>query len=276
MDWIRNLNRALNYIENRLEEDIMPDDVAKVANSSKFHFLRVFNILTDKTLGEYIRERRISVATKDILSGKFKVIDVAYKYRYETPESFSKAFKRYHGVTPSQAIKSGTDLNSSPPLYFSIQVKGEEQVKYTIEKKSSFKVAGPSIDVTSKNGENYAVIPEFWQKTMVTDDYKKLTEQSGDLGTMGICYNFDPSTENFSYMIGIEGEKVNGVDFKTTEIPDLTWAIFEGKGELPGAIQDLWKKIFNEWFPATKYEHDSGPEIEIYKKDSFEIWIPIK
>jgi len=283
VDWIKNLNSALKYIERNLEVEIDHTEVAKIANSSKFHFLRVFNILTEKTLGEYIRERRMSLATKEIMSSDQKIIDIAYRYRYETPESFSKAFKRFHGVTPSQAKKSSMILKAAPPLYFSISVKGDNPVDYKVEKKGAFKVVGPSIDVTSKDGENFIKIPQFWQNLIKSGKVEMLGKKAGPLGVMGVCYNYDMTTEEFSYMAGIEGDSFDGMETKVYEVPELTWAVFSGEGPLPDSMQIMWKKIYQEWFPATNYEHDEGPELEIYtscnpetNENSYEIWIPVK
>lgn len=283
MDWIKNLNRALKYIEENIKEEIDYSGVAEAANSSKFHFLRVFSILTEKTLGEYIRERRLSLATKDILLGEESIINISLKYRYDNPGAFSKAFKRFHGVTPSQAQKSGKILKATPPLQFLITVKGEDQLDYRIEKKESFKVVGKSTPVTTKNGENLKVIPKFWQKLTEDGTVSGLFPKAGDLGIMGICYDFYKNEENFSYMVAIEGDSREELTPDFLEIPELTWAIFSGDGELPGSIQKLWKQIFNEWFPATDYIHAKGPEIEVYLGDKensgsqkFEVWIPVE
>lgn len=283
MDWIKNLNRALEHVENNILEDINHEEVANEAFSSKFHFLRVFSILTGKTLGEYIRERRLTLAAKEIIHGDKKVIDIAIKYGYDDPGAFTKAFKRFHGVTPTAATKSNNNLKATPPLKFIITVKGEEQMDYRIEKKEAFNVIGSSIDTTSRNGENYKAIPEFWQESGKNGLIKEVIPKIGSLGLLGICYNFNMDTEVFKYMIAVEGDRTSGKLEDKLTIPKHTWAIFPGKGKMPDSIQVLWKKIFNEWFPATNYEHATGPELEIYKSDAdengeeeFEIWVPVE
>lgn len=281
MDWIKKMNSVLTYIEENLEYELDSAEAAKLVNSSKFHFLRIFSILTGKTFGEYIRERRMSVATKEIMTGRSKIIDIAFKYRYDSPEAFSKAFKRFHNVSPSHVREAGIVLNAAPPLYFSITVQGEEQVKYIIEKKEVFKTAGKVITTTAKDGENYKVIPEFWKKVEESGEIETIGNQSDALGILGICYNFNNEKDEFSYMIGIKGSEVKGIDFSVCEVPAFTWAIFPGKGRMPDDMQSLWKRIFSEWFPATHYELEDGPQIEVYLSNTgdieeFEIWVPVK
>lgn len=279
MDWIGNLNRALEYIEENLTNDIDQSKVADIAFSSKYHFLRVFNMLTNRTLGEYIRERRLSMATKELMIDNKKVIDVSLKYRYESPEAFSRAFKKFHGVSPSK-VNESNDLLAAPPLYFSINVKGDKKVEYRIEKKKGFKVTGPSIDVVSEQSIIHKKVPGLWQKCFKDGTFEKLQKNAGDLCVMGISYNRSINDDLFSYMVGIEKNN-DDLGFSEYSIPELTWAIFPGFGEMPKAIQDLRERIYSEWFPGTNYIQVEGPDIEIYKDHesdtmNFEIWIPVK
>ncbi len=103
MGRVEALQKAINYIEDHLLEDISIEDIAKQANSSAFHFQRTFTILTDVTVGEYLRRRRLTLAAKELMNTNDKIIDLALKYGYDTPEAFSKAFRRQHGITPSDA-----------------------------------------------------------------------------------------------------------------------------------------------------------------------------
>lgn len=283
MNWIANMNNALVYIEENIYKDISPDDIAKTAYSSKFNFLRSFYMLTGMTLGEYVRQRRLSLAAKDIVSGDMRIIDIAYKYGYETPEAFSKAFKKLHNISPSEARKEGINLKAIPPISFQITVKGEKRMDYRIIKKEGFKIVGVSKKFTTKNGENLKMIPKFWCEVCGNGIFDKIEKSSKDLSTLGVCYHFCNDQEEFRYMIGIEGEKIEGLEnFETINVPSLTWAVFESIGPTPDAIQKVWKGIFSEWFPATKYEHADGPEIEVYPEGNpdaedykCEVWIPV-
>ncbi len=268
-------------MEEHILEDFDYELIAKQAHSSKFHFLRVFTMLTEKTLGEYIRERRLSLAAQEIMAEEKKIIDIALKYGYESGSAFTKAFKRFHGQTPIQAQTSQSILKATPPLKLIIQVKGEERMDYRIEKKEAFTAIGVSLDVTSKDGANLRIIPEFWKKKEDDGTIASITPQTTSQGLLGICYDFDMPQEKFKYLIGVEGETPSDKMDTVLAIEAKTWAIFPGQGPMPDSIQSVWKKIFSEWFPATNYEHDEGPEIEAYYKmdepdEYFEVWIPVK
>lgn len=283
MNWIENMNNALDYIEENIENDITSDDIAKIAYSSKFHFLRLFNMLTGMTLGDYIRQRRLSLAAKDIMSSNMKIVDISYKYGYETPEAFSKAFKKLHGISPSKARKKGESLKAIPPISFQISVKGEKRMDYKIIEKKEFKITGISRRVTSKNDENFKIIPKFWDEICSNGTLKELNKSASDLGTLGVCYAYNKEQEEFSYMIGVEGDNIQGLDeYEVLNVQDCTWAVFESIGPLPHAIQKVTNNIFSEWFPATKYEHADAPELEVYLPGNpnaedykCEVWIPV-
>ncbi|HMM32087.1 MAG TPA: AraC family transcriptional regulator, partial [Clostridia bacterium] len=103
MNWIGCLSKAVRYIEEHLTDDISIDEVAMKAYASSSHFQLVFHVVMGMTIGEYIRYRRLSLAALDLLQPNSRIIDVAMRYRYDTQESFSKAFMRFHGVPPSKA-----------------------------------------------------------------------------------------------------------------------------------------------------------------------------
>lgn len=283
MNWMENMNNALEFIEDNILNDITSNDIAKAAYSSKFHFLRIFYMLTGMTLGDYIRQRRLSLAAKDIMLSNTKILDIAYKYGYETPEAFTKAFKKLHKISPSEARKKGKNLKAIPPISFEIKVKGEEKMDYKIIKKEGFKISGVSKRVTTKNGENFKIIPKFWGEVYKNGIMEKLHKNASQLGILGVCYDCDNEQEEFSYMIAIEGETIEGLDnCDVTNIPECTWAVFESTGPMPEAIQKVWHRIFSEWFPATKYEHADAPELEVYLPGNpnaedykCEVWIPI-
>ncbi|MGN0567704.1 MAG: helix-turn-helix domain-containing protein, partial [Acutalibacteraceae bacterium] len=107
MNWIQGIQRAIDYVEANIVEEIDFEEVAKQAYASSFHFQRVFGILCGFSLGDYIRMRRLSLAGEELSKGNAKIIDIAMKYGYDTPESFSRAFTRFHGIAPSEAKHGG-------------------------------------------------------------------------------------------------------------------------------------------------------------------------
>jgi AraC family transcriptional regulator len=277
LEWIKSLNKAIAYMEDNITENITCEDVAENIYLSSFHFQRTFNLLTGFTVGEYIRNRRLSLAGHELLTSNVKVIDIALKYGYETPESFSKAFSRFHGVTPNEAKKTGTILKSFNRLTLKIILEGGNSMDYRIEKKDAFQVVAKTKyfnEVTSQTE-----IPKFWS------EYYSAGLDDVVCGMMGICVQAKENAKEWKYGIGCERKFVKEIPdgFEILEIPAHTWAIFTCIGAMPNAIQDLWKRVYGEWLPASNYELISDYDIEFYtegdsRSDDYvsEIWIPVK
>lgn len=280
MDWIQNINRALEFIEQNLNSNLTSEKIASVACSSEFHFMRAFSMLTGRSIGEYIKERRLTKAGRDIITTNKKIIDVALSYGYETPESFSKAFKRFHGIVPSKARKEGKTLKVAPPLQLQVTLKGDEPMHYKIEKKESFKITGiyKEISLTKAPQELPEFMKELWDNNSITE----LDKVSGPLGIMGVSYAHQHNEDKYKYLVGVEyNSKNKNMYNEIINIPSSNWSIFTGEGKFPEAITIAWKRIFEEWFPATGYEHAGIPEIEFScptknpGEIKWEIWIPI-
>ena len=285
MDWIRSMQNAINYIEDNLLEEIDYDEVAKSAHSSTYHFQKLFHMMTGFTLGEYIRNRRLTLAAQELSLSDMKITDIAFKYGYSTSEAFTKAFYRMHKITPSAAKEEGASLKSFSPLSIQITLKGDKAMNYKIEEKEAFKMFGKDFKTTVIEGKCYKEIPEFWEQCTLDGTIEKIVKLSGkthnSLIDAGILFNHNPSDGTMNYMIGCEmGDVEIKEEFKLLEIPSLTWAIFEVNGNLDSDIHDTWKRIASEWFPTSNYEHADAPEMERYfgnEEEGYrcEIWIPV-
>jgi AraC family transcriptional regulator len=277
MDWVESLNRALDYIEDNLCGDITCGDVASHVFISSSHLQRAFVLLTGLTIGEYIRNRRLTLAGQELAGGGTKVVDVALKYGYDTPESFSKAFSRFHGVSPGQARKDGASLRSYNRLAIKIIMEGGTFMDYRIEKKEAFN----AIVKARMFGENSdKEIPAFWDEYFAQGLHKQIA------GAMGVCGEVMEGGK-FMYGIGCPEEWLKGENypegFESWAIPAATWAIFKCVGPMPDSIQDMWKRIYSEWLPQSKYEIVPGHYFEYYTEGDTasadyisEIWIPIR
>jgi len=285
MDGLQRMLDSIEYIESHLDDELVIDEVAAAACMSKFHFQRMFNMLTGYTVSEYIRNRRITVAAQELVNGGGKVIDVAVKYGYESPEAFTKAFRRIHGIRPSDAKKNSQSLKAYPRLSFQIQLKGDVEMDYKIVEKDAFNVVGKSICTTTIGGQNTRDIAAFWEEVNRNGFAGELAKNCGPLGLIGICLEFDKQQEHLTYLIGAE-KNTDQVpdDWEERVIPAAAWAVFPVHGAMPDAMPKVWDRIFSEWFPSTGYEHSGGPEMEVYLSDAdpssddyySEIWIPIK
>ena len=160
MDWIQHLNKAIDYIEENLDGTISNQKIAKIAGCSVYNFQRVFSYITDKSLSEYIRSRRLTLAAFDILNTSDRIIDIGVKYGYESQDSFTRAFKSFHGILPSKVRNETVRLKSCPKLSVQITMRGEHQMSYQIEKWPAFKVTG--IRRRIKTDQAFGQIPQMW------------------------------------------------------------------------------------------------------------------
>jgi AraC family transcriptional regulator len=293
MDWQDRINAAIACMEDSLEEEMDWEDAARAANCSLFHFFRVFEVVAGMGAAEYLRRRRLSVAALELAAGKGRIIDLALRYGYESPEAFCKAFKRAFGITPSSARKADATLSIFTRMRVSLVLKGATDMKYRIEELPEFKATGLVIESTSKDGANNREIPAFWKKCDEEGLVAALADKSGKLGMLGICLPMEKDGETFEYMIGIEAPAdAAGLPKACREltIPAGVYGVFESRGPMPDAIQKTWQQAFSEWFPASGYEHAGTPDFEVYPNFPppdprgdpaspqcySEVWIPLR
>ncbi|KQU15054.1 AraC family transcriptional regulator [Bacillus sp. Leaf13] len=287
MGWVESIQKAINYMEEHLLDDLTIESISRQANASAFHFQRTFTILTDISVGEYVRRRRLTLAAQEISRTNCKIIDLAYKYGYDTPEAFSKAFRRQHGVSPSEARKYIGKLTFYERLVIQVILKGEIPMKYNIIERDSFQLIGIKQEFSLVNGENLIGIPKLWDKVNSdgTDDQLGKLNNGQIKGLLGVCADkrILEQNETMDYWIATEYDGQVPEGYSSLTIPASKWVIFEVHGPMPDAIQEVWKRIFSEWFPTSGYEHAGTPEMEVYTDDDAsnpdyysEIWIPVK
>lgn len=274
--WNEGITNAIAYIEENLTEDININEISDKAYVSSFYFQKIFNVLCGFTVGEYIRNRRLTLAAQELCSTNIKVIDVAMKYGYDSPDSFARAFVKFHGISPSIAREKGSKLNSFAPLKIKLTLEGGNMLEYKIVEKMQFTVMGRARKFNNKT--SYSEIPKFWQEHMESGENKVVC------GMYGIC--IDSDGENFDYVIADNYIPWNEIPegYETKVIPAGTWAIFSCRGSLPKALQDVNTKIWSEWLPSCKsYKLAGNYNIEMYTQSSenqdydySEIWIPIE
>lgn len=282
MEWIKRLNQAVSYIEEHLSEEINYEELAKIACCSTYHFQRMFSYIADVPLSEYIRRRRMSMSAADLSGGKEKVVDIALKYGYDSPTAFNRAFQSIHHVAPSEARKSGIILKSYPPISFQITIKGDVEMNYRIETKESFRIIGVSAPMDKDVEKNFQIVPGLWTKAAADGTVQKLVSKIGKepQGILGVsaCVG---SLEDWKYLIAVSSEDPLEEGWDEYTVPAATWAIFKGKGSMPGSIQQLEKRIGTEWLPNSGYEFGEAPDIELYlnadpENAEYEVWVPVK
>lgn len=292
MEWTESIKSAINYMESHILDNISAEDVAKKVHMSSFYLQKGFKIMTDYTIGEYIRYRRLYLAALDVIADNEKVIDLACKYGYDTPESFTRAFRRFHGVSPMQMKGDSSRIRIFLPLKISIVIQGGNDMDYTVEKISGFKVIG--FGKIFSYDSAYAEIPKFWDEfreryvTPLThsgqpkNDVEKII-CSCEIGEYGVCID-DVGDGKFRYLIA--GTYHGGYipeGMTVFEFPDIEWAKFRCVGSLPGALQSMNTRVFREWLPGNPdYLIGMGANVEWYSQGDMSapdyesgIWVPV-
>lgn len=287
MNPLKHLNDALTYIEEHLTDDIDLNAAARTACCSVYHLTRMFSFLAGMTLTDYIRRRRLTLAAQELSRGRARVIDVALKYRYDSPDAFARAFQAQHGVAPSQARNEGQVLNAFSRMTFQMTIQGGTTMNYRIVEKDAFRIVGIKKRVRLiYNGVN-PEIAAMW----ATLDPERITQLKAlsnvePQGLVSASVNFSEGRQDggsLDHCIGVATDRPCPPAFEALEVPALTWAVFEAVGPFPETLQSVWGRIYSEWFPSSDYQQTEGPELlwnesKDVTSPTFrsEIWIPVK
>ncbi|WP_434796443.1 AraC family transcriptional regulator [Terrisporobacter vanillatitrophus] len=287
MDTLKCMNDALDYIEKNIENEINYREIAKIACCSEYHFKRMFSFIAGIGISEYIRRRRLTLAAFDLRNSDVRIIDIAVKYGYNSADSFARAFNIIHGIMPSEARNSKYMLKAYPKMTFQISISGGCEMNYRIVEKEAFKIVGLKKRVPIIfEGVNHE-IAEMWQ-SLTPEKIMELKSLSNiePMGMLSASVNFSETRMDeqgeLDHYIGVATTNKFVNQFEILEVNPGTWAVFEAVGEFPKTLQNVWGRIYSEWFPSSNYEVAPGPEILWNEsKDTTsptfksEIWIPI-
>lgn len=299
MDWVMGMQRAIDYVEGHLTEELDYEEIARQSCSSSYHFQRVFGLLCGYTLGEYIRNRRLALAGSELATSHAKVIDVAFKYGYHNPDSFTRAFTRFHGVTPSGARREGVKLNSFSRLSLKISLEGGCTMEYKLEEKQEMVLTGyrrrfrgvPHItEAYAAQAEDFYTHSRANQMLLrymaldQTVDYNVIQHVADD------GYDFYIAQQLTKwYHAHLSEDTVLGEDaarFEELVVPAGTYAVFETERcKYPTQKHvGLRRRIATEWLPSSGYLLADRPELVVshwYQKPKkeqryIELWIPVE
>lgn len=295
MDFMTRMSLALAYVENNLTGEINQETLVQIACCSTYNFYRMFSFITDISLTEYIRRRKLTLAAIELQSSDIKVIDLALKYGYDSPVSFARAFQTLHGVTPSEARADGVTLKSYPRISFQITIKGEKEMDYRIETKEAFQVFGIEGIFKTDWIEAYPNNPQgFWDQNHANGMYEKLASDSGDLPQFvsqnlskvhGVCDYKQTEPGTFAYMQCAFKNKNSKTDgYTVIDIPAYTWVIIPSEkfkwDQVAEVFNNLNKRFYTEWLPTAQYEQANGMNFDIYGGDDnwgyLELWYAVK
>jgi AraC family transcriptional regulator len=286
MTWLHSLQQTLDTIERRLDQDLSIEELAQQAYMSMFHFQRTFSLVLGIGIGEYIRNRRLSVAAEQLAAKKIKVIDAALIYGYDSPESFTRAFFKFHGINPSQAAKDPSMLRRFLPMKIKISIEGGNMMNVRIEERSAFTIAGVKWTLNINDLTNHQQISQHWTAFNRSEKPQRFCAQSvGDPifngSFLGVCVD-NKDKKTFDYWIASALSEGLSTEFESLSVDAGSWAVFECVGAMPDAIVRLWKQIYREYFPTSGYQPKNSIDFEVYpagdtSSDEYrcEVWIAV-
>jgi len=299
MDILRRMSQALDYIEENLTDEIDLETVAKKACCSNYNFQRMFAFITDVTLAEYIRRRRLTQAALELQNSDISIVDLAVKYGYESYAAFSRAFYHLHGIKPSLARNEGVSLKAYPKITLQLSIKGEAAMEYRIESKPAFEIYGLETVCMNIGDENYLSSAQHWQECVKSGEHDKLAANAkafpdfmnAEAKPYNYCTvngaSYPHSTRNNAYqymLFCFKGENDPLPGYATASIPAATYAIFTMEPckweDIYDKLGKLKKRIFTEWLPTSEYELAETSDFEFYASFGelacLELWYPIK
>ena len=284
---LKDLNKVIDYIEDHLTDDLSLEIISIYAGVSDFHFRKIFFYLSDITLSEYIKNRKLSEASMNLLHGE-KVTDVALKYGYQSMDGFTRAFKKWCGFLPSEVMKNGIS-KTFPKLSFIITVKGGINMEFKIEDKLAFNLVGVSKRVPMQfEGVNNEIVK---LAQSITEEQRKEMHSLQNIEPYEIVNasyeadaNFLKEEGDLTHLIGVL-TTTNQVSDQLEKVPvdAYTWAIFPNEGPFPSTLQNTMAKVYSEWLLSSDYEVINAPTFSFTKMDKdkkdyaySEVWIPVR
>ena len=277
MNIIKSFNNTIDYLETVLDDEIDEKKVTQLSGYSYSMFSRLFSILTETTLSEYLRSRRLTEAAVILRNTDEKIIDVAFKFGYESSDSFGTAFKNFHGFTPSE-VRNGRPFKLVSRVQLALSVRGGRSMNITIQKKQAFTVAGVNEQII-----NSSLCPSVWNKLYKKYSHDELASLGSDQ-SMGVCHDVENSS-TINYMAGYivnDVDKATSMGLDVLEVEEAEYAVVELVGSVPECIHNGWKYAMEVFFPEHGYIHSEKPDFEYYyegdmhsKDYKMELWIPI-
>ena len=277
MNIIKSFNNTIDYLETVLDDEIDEKKVTQLSGYSYSMFSRLFSILTETTLSEYLRSRRLTEAAVILRNKDEKIIDVAFKFGYESSDSFGTAFKNFHGFTPSE-VRNGKPFKLVSRVQLALSVRGGRSMNITIQKKQAFTVAG-----VNEQSINSSLCPSVWDKLYEKYSHDELASL-GNGQSVGVCHDME-NTSTINYMAGYivnDVDKARSMGLDVLEVDEAEYVVVELVGSVPESIHNGWKYAMEVFFPEHGYIHSGKPDFEYYhegdmhsKDYKMELWIPI-
>jgi len=287
MDYYIRIQRSIDFIEENLTVDITLEEVAEKAYCSLSRFHQIFQAIVGYSVKEYIRKRRLTAAAMELISTEERILDIAFKYQYETPESFTRAFNKVYGMTPIKyrRAKEHALLLNKINLYnrIAISKNGGIIMEPKIVIKEEFTAMGIEIRTSFEDEEFSMKIKDLWSDFNSQNLLSEIPNKVDSNTCLGMSCDFD-GDGNFSYFLCSEVDKVDEVPegMNVKVIPSTKYAVFTVKGgekqEIGRKLGEAWTYFFNSWLPNSGYEQpgvyepNSGKDYNEETAANFELY----
>ncbi|TAJ49102.1 MAG: AraC family transcriptional regulator [Herbiconiux sp.] len=285
---IAELNRLVELVEGRLDDDLDVASLAKELGTTEYHLRRMFSSLAGMPLSDYIRRRRMSVAAADIL-GTDDLLSIAVRYGYGSTEAFGRAFRSVHGVSVGDVKRDGGPLRTQPQLRFRLTVEGNITMDTRITDRPAFLLVGHATRVPLiHEGVNPHIQSHIASLPAAEHERLKALSDTEPAGLLQVSADVDADYAEGSELTYLHGVAVTGTapvadDLDTIEVPAGRWAVFHSEGEYPAALQEAWAATATDWFPSNPWRLRPGPSIVavLDRADDFstatcELWLPVE
>lgn len=263
MNIYKGLNNIIEYIENNLEEKINYKEIAKMIGVNEYTFQKIFSVICNISISEYIRNRRLSNAGQELFLKNEKVIDVAIKYQYNNSTSFSRAFERFHGIKPSQVKVKPEKLKIYTKLHFNEKIELNKNIEYKIIEKEEMILYGTYKLTTNEKIREDA--PKF---------YKEIEKMYNKKPIYGMVeYKDKERLYVKAYWVLYEGKNKELIK---KVIPKSKWIQIRINSQRAEDIQEVSQIFYEDFLPSCKYNFRDLPEIEFYHDEITDFLIPIE
>lgn len=263
------LNEVIKYIEVNLTNEISIEKICKILCVNEYTLYRIFNFITGISLTEYIRKRRLSMAGLELINSNIKIIDLSLKYGYDSPISFSRAFKKFHGIKPSVIKRDSKYLKNFPPYTFASDIYNNFELDFRIQKENELNFYTLFKKCNLKDIK--IIAPSFWKEIESSNKYTEIFTDT----TFGII-EYDELFPNPKTAIYHIASKKYFCNSSKLAIPESTWAVFNVKEISGESMSKLSFYVYKNWIPYSGYNIRNIPELEVYYKDHTEWWLPIE
>lgn len=300
INYYQAIQRAISYVEEHLCDPFTVEDVSRAAFQSRWHFQRVFRLVTGHSLYKYVQKRRLAEAGAELLLGRGKVIDLALKYQYGSPEAFTRAFVKEYGEPPRKYMNTlehpifpryEIEETSSTPRY------GKGDIQFRSVTRGALSIFGKTYRTSMRDHQNERDVPLAWQDFFGQGMDQKIQNRKA-AANYGVYHNWDYD-ENFTILLGCPvevpkempshlittyvspEEHHNSVNFKLLHLKPCKYMVFTVPGNQDEDILAGWNYIYGNWMPTTGYERDFSEDFDVFDERFFspqpvsEIYIPI-